>query len=70
MKSKSEVYSTFKEFEASVTNLAGETVVALRSDNDGEYSSKEFKEFLTLKGIQHQCTDPFTPEQNGVSENE
>ena len=40
----------------------------LRSDNGGEYTSSEFKEFLASEGIEHQLTIPGRPKQNGVVE--
>lgn len=40
----------------------------LRSDNGGEYFSREFKAFCEEKGIQMLPTVPYTPQQNGVSE--
>ena len=33
-----------------------------------EYTSQYFKTFCADKGIAHQLTNPYTPEQNGVSE--
>ena len=30
--------------------------------------SNAFKDFLAHKGIKHQCTMPYTPQQNGVAE--
>ena len=33
-----------------------------------EYVSKEFDAYLAECGIKHQCTVPYTPQQNGVSE--
>ena len=68
LKNKSEVLSKFKEYESMVTNATGLRIQTLRSDNGGEYNSKEFTEFCTSKGIMHQFTNPYTPEQNGVSE--
>ena len=43
-------------------------IAALRTDNGGEYLSKEFEEYLKLKGIRHELTIAHTPEQNGVAE--
>eukprot|EP00171_Calliarthron_tuberculosum_P005193 IDg5193t1 len=43
-------------------------VKALRSDNGGEYLSTDFKNYLTEKGIKHQLTVAYTPQQNGVAE--
>ena len=58
----------FKEFEALTTNDCGLKIAALRTDNGGEYVSIEFKEYLKLRGIRHELTVPYTPEQNGLAE--
>lgn len=68
MKQKLEVLSKFKEFEAWATNFTGRKIKTLRSDNGGEYLSKQFDEYLASKGIQRQLRAPYTPEQNGVAE--
>ena len=68
MKQKSEVVDKFKEFEAEVTNETGLSIGTLRTDNGGEYVSKVFEEFLKHRVIRHECTVPYTPEQNGVAE--
>ncbi|MCO5601748.1 hypothetical protein L7F22_055873 [Adiantum nelumboides] len=39
----------------------------LHTDRGGEYMSGTFKDFLGKKGIKHQCTMPYTPQQNGVA---
>ena len=49
-------------------NQTGRKIRALRSDNGGEYTSKEFDEYCRHEGIQRQLTVPYTPEQNGVAE--
>ena len=68
MKHKSEVLEKFKEFEASTTNACGQNIGTLRSDNGGEYISKEFEDYLKSKGIRHELTVAYSPEQNGVAE--
>ena len=68
MKNKSEVLQKFKEFEAVTTNECGQRIGTLRSDNGGEYISNEFQCYLKSKGIHHELTIPYTPEQNGVAE--
>ena len=68
MKHQSEVLSKFKEFEAITTTECGLKIGALRTDNGGEYISIELKEYLKHKGIRHDLTVPYNPEQNGVSE--
>ena len=37
-------------------------------DRGGEYLSSNFNAFLAERGIKHQCTVPYTPQQNGVAE--
>ncbi|MCO5597384.1 hypothetical protein L7F22_051460 [Adiantum nelumboides] len=51
-----------------VENETGCKVQTLRTDRGGEYMSGAFKDFLGKKGIKHQCTMPYTPQQNGVAE--
>ena len=68
LKSKSEVPEKFKEFEARVFNDCSQRVSTLRSDNGGEYLSKEFRSYLKSKGIRQELTVPHSPEQNGVAE--
>eukprot|EP00170_Pyropia_yezoensis_P004153 contig_17122_g4164 len=46
----------------------GRMVKAIRSDNGKEFLSDDFKTWLRAKGIQHQLTTPYTPQQNGVAE--
>ena len=40
----------------------------LRTDNGGEYISKEFKEYFFKHGIGHEKTVLGTPQHNGVVE--
>ena len=47
MKTKDQVLDKFKEYEAMVTNITGKKIKILRSDNGGEYTSKEFVNYLT-----------------------
>jgi len=68
IKLKSEVFDVFKQFKALVENQCNLKVKALRSDNGGEYTSRQFAEFCKSAGIEHQLTLPYTPQQNGVSE--
>ena len=68
IKSKDQTFSYFQRFLSSVENQYGKKVKALRSDNDGEYISKEFADFCVEKGIKWEFTAPYTPAQNGVAE--
>ena len=68
MKHKDEVFVRFLEWKALVENSTGRKLKALRTDNGGEYTSKEFETYLKQNGIRHERTVPKTPEQNGVAE--
>jgi hypothetical protein len=68
IKNKSQVPEKFKEYEAYVTNQFGLRIKIIRTDGGGEYSSEEFANFLKGKGIKHEVTAPYCPEQNGVAE--
>lgn len=68
MKNKSEAFQCFRNYTAKVENLHNRKIKALRSDNGSEFCSNEFQNFLKQKGIVHQKSNPYTPEQNGLSE--
>jgi transposase InsO family protein len=40
----------------------------LRSDNGGEYTSKEFLDYCAATGIKKELIVPYNPQQNGVVE--
>jgi hypothetical protein len=56
-----EVFNKIKEFKALIKNLSERKIKILRSDNGGEYTSKEFVNFCK------RCWDQ-DPQQNGVTE--
>jgi hypothetical protein len=62
------VLSKFKEFKALIENLSERKIKILRSDNGGEYTSKEFVNFFKYVGIKRELTTPYNPQQNGVAE--
>lgn len=68
MKFKDETFYCFKKFLSSVETHSCKKVKTLRSDNGGEYTSKEFADFYVGKGIKREFTDPYTLAQNGVVE--
>ncbi|CAI7794418.1 unnamed protein product [Closterium sp. NIES-53] len=47
---------------------SGHKVKVIRSDNGGEFIGADFEAVLKKKGIQHQLTVPYNPQQNGVAE--
>jgi hypothetical protein len=68
LKSKNEVFSKFKEFKALIENLSERKIKILKSDNGGEYTSKEFVNFYKDVGIKRELTTPYNPQQNDVAE--
>ena len=51
MNTKDEVFDKFQEFKAKVENLKGKKIKILRSDNEGEYTSKELVAFCKEVGL-------------------
>ena len=62
------MFEKFKESEAILTNECNDGIKTLRIDNGGEYLSDEFKTYLISKGIHHEMSAPYTPQQNGIAE--
>lgn len=68
LKEKNQVFQKFKEFKVMVENQTGCNIKTFRTDNGGEYCSQQMESYLKAAGIIHQKTNPYTPEQNGLSE--
>jgi hypothetical protein len=68
LKSKDEVFSKFKEFKTLRENLSERKIKILRSNNGGEYTSKEFINFCRDVEVKRELTTPYNPQQNGVVE--
>ena len=68
LKKKSHVFTVFKHFRALVENITGRTIKCLRTDNGGEFTSKEFDNYCKDAGIERHKTTVYTPQQNGVAE--
>lgn len=68
VKEKSEVCDLIHKYINVVSKSHDITV--LRSDNGTEIVNKRIKQLLEQKGITHQQTVPYTPEQNGRAERE
>jgi len=43
-------------------------IKTLQYDNGCKYISQEFRQFCDSKGIIHETTYPYTPQQNGITE--
>ena len=58
---KSKTLSFFKSFKALVEKEAGESIMCLRTNRGGEFTSKAFEEFCRGQGIKRQLTAACTP---------
>ena len=68
LKNKSEVFDKFTQFYKMVQTQYKQCIQVLRSDNGGEYINANMKTFFVEKGLIHQTSCAYTPEQNGVAE--
>ena len=68
IKEKSQAEKVFVEWLALVQNETGQQAKCFRTDNGGEFTSKQFESYLHQQGIQHQVTVPYTSVQNGRAE--
>ncbi|KAK1435293.1 hypothetical protein QVD17_01054 [Tagetes erecta] len=67
-KTKDQVPGLLIELIKKVEKETGKEIKAIRTDNGGEFISHMLENFLENKGIHHQFTAPYTPQQNGVVE--
>lgn len=67
LKLKTEVFLVFQQFCALVERQSGKKIKILRTDGIGEYTFREFKEFCSQKGIDHEITALYTPQHNGLA---
>ncbi|CAI7885555.1 unnamed protein product [Closterium sp. NIES-54] len=67
---KSDVVREFQKWLVLVERQMKTSVLMLRSDRGGEFLGKDFTDFVDGKGIVHDLTCPYTPQQNGMAEQE
>lgn len=68
LKTKDEALKCFQQYKAEVENQLNRSIKIIRSDNGTEFCNNKFDDFLMSHGIVHHKTNPYTPEQNGLSE--
>ena len=61
IRQKSNVFVTFKKWKDLVENETRKRLKCLRSNNGGEYCSKEFDRYYSHNGIRREKTVPGTP---------
>ncbi|KAF7779102.1 hypothetical protein Agabi119p4_3447 [Agaricus bisporus var. burnettii] len=65
---KSNVFDTYKRFEAWCKTQFDVRIKVLHSDRGGEYTSEEFQRYLKSRGTEIKLTVHDTPQHNGVAE--
>jgi hypothetical protein len=68
LKKKVEALEYFKEYHIMAEKKTGQKLMAVRSDNGGEFVNGEFRKYFKNHGIEQQLTAPYTPQEDGVSE--
>ena len=61
LKTKDEVFRKFKEFKSLIESHLERRIKTLRTNNGGEYTSKEFEAFCKEAGIKRELTSPYNP---------
>jgi transposase InsO family protein len=67
LQKKSQTQETLKKFLRRAQNEFGLRIKKIRSDNGTEFKNSQIKGFLE-KGIKHEFSSPYTPQQNSVVE--
>jgi transposase InsO family protein len=68
LQEKSQTQETLKRFLRWAQNEFGLIIKKIRSDNRMEFKNSQMEGFLEEKGIKHEFSSPYTPQQNGVVE--
>jgi transposase InsO family protein len=62
------VFSIFKGFAKRAENKFDFKVKKIRSDNGSEFKNSKIEDYCDEKGIKHEFSSKYTPEQNGFVE--
>uniref|UniRef100_T1J110 Integrase catalytic domain-containing protein n=1 Tax=Strigamia maritima TaxID=126957 RepID=T1J110_STRMM len=68
LKSKFQVFSTYKNFHNRVERLSGFKIKHIRTDRGSEFTLGEFEQFLRNLDVGIQRTNTYSPEMKGVAE--
>ncbi|KAJ9522181.1 hypothetical protein QJQ45_005236 [Haematococcus lacustris] len=68
MRSKAQVPDIVKQVIEQLETQSGQRCKAIRTDNGTEYVNKQMQQYCSDKGIIHQHSAPYSPEQNGAAE--
>jgi hypothetical protein len=65
---KSNVFSILKGFAKRAENEFNFEIKKIRSDNGSEFKNSKIEDYYHEKGVKHECSVRYTPQQNGVVE--
>lgn len=65
---KRAVFQTFREWLEKIEKQSGTVVKAVRTDNGLEFVNSEFESLFKERGIVHERTSTYSPQQNGIAE--
>jgi transposase InsO family protein len=68
LQDKSNVFETFMSFAILAQNQFDFYIKKVRSDNGSEFKNARIDEYCDDKGIKHEFSSKYTPEQNGIVE--
>ncbi|CAI7785865.1 unnamed protein product [Closterium sp. NIES-54] len=68
LKAKGDVTKAIQEWALEVCDDDKKRIKAIRTDGGGEFVNAELEKWMKSKGIKHDVTTPYTPQQNGAAE--
>ena len=68
LKNKNDAFDAFKRLRALVETSPEKKIITFRTDNGGEFTSREFNQYCDKAGIIRHFSAPYSPQQNGVVE--
>ncbi|CAI7772621.1 unnamed protein product [Closterium sp. NIES-53] len=68
LKDKGDVTKAIQEWALEVCDDDKKRIKAIRTVGGGEFVNAELEKWMKSKGIQHDVTTPYTPQQNGAAE--
>ncbi|CAI7795648.1 unnamed protein product [Closterium sp. NIES-53] len=68
LKAKGDSAKAIQEWALEVCNDDKKRIKVIRTDGGGEFVNNELAKWMKSKGIKHDVTTPYTPQQNGAAE--
>ncbi|CAI7801035.1 unnamed protein product [Closterium sp. NIES-54] len=68
LKAKGDAAKAIQEWALEVCNDDKKRIKVIRTDGGGEFVNNELTKWMKSKGIKHDVTTPYTPQQNGAAE--